>query len=61
MILANEHKNAICHKLNILEMLVSHRLLKPPKLSIYNLEATPPISLQQNLSTQTLLHKYEKQ
>ena len=28
----------------ILEVLVSHHLLKPPKLSIHNLEATPPIA-----------------
>ena len=27
----------------MLEVLVSHRLLKPPKLSLYNLEATPLI------------------
>ena len=28
----------------MLKVLVPHHLLKPPKLSIYNLEATPPIA-----------------
>ena len=35
------HVESISSQLILLKVLVSHCLLKPPKLSIYNLEATP--------------------